>query len=56
MAHFSNAIIHGSTFNSVQGDLRINDKDPESGMHDDFRSVQKSTLIDDPMKDFIPWD
>ena len=35
MALFSNAIIHGSTFNSVQGDLHINDtRDSESGMHD----------------------
>jgi hypothetical protein len=34
MAHFSNVIIHGSTINSAQGDLHIiNDRDPESGMH-----------------------
>jgi hypothetical protein len=52
MAHFSNVIIHGITFNSVQGDLH-NDRDSKSGMHD-FRSVQKSILIGDPMKDFIP--
>ena len=52
MAHFSNAIIYGGTFNSAQGDLHINNRHPESGMHD-FRSVRKSILIDDPMKDFI---
>ena len=52
MAHVSNVFIHGGTFNSAH-DLHINDRDPESGMHD-FRSVQKSIFIDDPMKDFIP--
>ena len=54
MAHSSNVIIHGSTFNSAQGDLHIHNKDSklESGMHD-FRSIQRSILIDDPMKDFI---
>jgi hypothetical protein len=50
MAHSSNVIINGSTFNSAQGDIHINNKD--SGMHG-FMSVQKSILIDDPMKDFI---
>ena len=50
MAHSSNVIIHGSTFNSAQGDLHINNKD--SGMHD-FRFVQKSILINDPIKDFV---
>ena len=49
----ANVNIHGGTFNSlaVQGDFHNNNKD--SGMHD-FRSVQESILIDDPMKDFIP--
>ena len=46
----ANFFIHGSTINSVQGDFHINNKD--SGMHD-FTSVQKSILIDDPIKDFI---
>jgi hypothetical protein len=50
MAH-SNVVNQGSTFNSAQGD-QIHNRDSESGMHD-FRSVQKSILIDDPMKDFI---
>ena len=56
MAHSSNLII-GSTFNSAQGDFHIHNRDSESGMHD-FRFVQKSMLIDDPMnlKDFISWD
>ena len=53
MAHFSNAIVNGGTFNSAHGDLVINNRDSESGMHD-FRSVEKSILIDDSMKDFIP--
>ena len=53
MAHFSNAIINGGTFNSVQGDLQIINVYSESGMYN-FRSVQKSVLIDDPMKVFIP--
>ena len=44
--HSSNVIIQGSTFNSAQGDIHINQTD--SGMHD-FRSVQKSILIDDPI-------
>ena len=52
MAHFSNVVIQGGTFNSAQGDLHINNKDPESGMHD-LRSIQKSILIDDPMKVFL---
>jgi hypothetical protein len=54
MAHFSNVIINDGSFkfNSAQGDLHIHNRDSESGMH--FRSIQKSTLIDDPMKDFIP--
>ena len=47
----SNVIINGGTFNSVQGDFHMNDKESESGMHN-FRSVQKSILIDDPIKDF----
>ena len=47
----SNVIIHGGTFNTVQGDLNIN-RDPEFGMLD-FMSVPKWILIDDPMKDFI---
>ena len=50
---FSNVLIHGSTFNSIQGDLHINNIDPEPGMQN-FRSVQRRILIDDPMKDFIP--
>ena len=45
-------IINGGTFNSAKGDLHINDRDPESGMHD-FRSVQKCILIDDQVKDSI---
>jgi hypothetical protein len=53
MALFSNVMIHGSTFNSAQGDFHIHNMYSESGMHD-FRSVQKSILIDDPVKDFIP--
>jgi hypothetical protein len=32
MAHSSNVIINGSTFNSARGDIYINNKD--SGMHD----------------------
>ena len=57
MAHFnsSNVIVQGGTFNlnSAQGDLTINNGDPEYGMH---VSVLKRIirLIDDPMKDFIP--
>ena len=55
MANFksSNVIIQGGTFNSAQGDLTINNGDPEYGM---YVSVQKRIirLIDDPMKDFIP--
>ena len=52
MAHSSNVIIHGGTFNSAQGDLHINNKD--SGMQDFIGlSVQKSILIDDPMKDLM---
>ena len=57
MAHFqfSNVVIHGGTFSSMaaQGGFHVNNMDSESGMHD-FRSVQISSLIDDPMKDFIP--
>ena len=53
MAHSSNVIIHGGTFNSAQGSFHINnDSDKDLGMHD-LRSVQKSILIDDPMKDFV---
>jgi hypothetical protein len=52
MAHSSNVFIHGSTINSAQGDIHINNKD--SGMYD-FRFVQKRILIDDPMKDLIPF-
>ena len=51
MAHPSNVLIQGGIFNSAQGDIHINETD--LGMHD-FRSVQKSFLIDDSMKDFIP--
>ena len=51
MIHSSNVMIHGSTFNSAQGDIHIHSWDSESGMHD-FRSVQKGILIDDSMKDF----
>jgi hypothetical protein len=52
MAHFKlSNVIYGGTFNSAQGDFHINNKD--TGMHD-FRSVQISILIDDPVKDFIP--
>jgi hypothetical protein len=38
MAHFkfSNVIIHGSTFNSAEGGLHINNRDPDFGMHDFF--------------------
>ena len=57
MAHSSNSsnvMIHGSTFNSPQGDLHIHNRDSESGMHN-FRSAQKSILIDVPVnfKDFV---
>ena len=38
MAHFTNTILHGNTFTSVQGDFHINNR--ESGMRD-FRSAQK---------------
>ena len=52
MAHSSNVIIQGGTFNSAQGDFHINNND--SGMHNfTGRFVQKSILIDDQMKDFI---
>ena len=51
----SNVIIHGGTFNSAQGDFHIHNRNSESGMHD-FKSVQKSILIDDSMKDFTFWD
>ena len=48
MAFFdsSNVIIQGGTFNlnSAQGDLNINNRDPEFGMHD-FMSVPKSLSI-----------
>ena len=47
-----NVFIHGSTFNSAQGDFHIHNGDSESGMHN-FRSFQKSILIDDPIKDFV---
>ena len=57
MAYFnsSNVIIHGGTFNSssAQGDLNINNRDPELGAHN-FMSVLKRILMNDPMKDFIP--
>ena len=43
MVH-SNIIVHGSTIN----------KDSESGMHN-FKFIQKKLLIDDPMKDLIPY-
>ena len=51
----SNVIIHGSTFNSAQGDLHIHNgySLAESGTHD-FNSLEKSILIVDPIKDFIP--
>ena len=29
----SNVIVHGSTFNSVQGDFHFHNKDSESGVH-----------------------
>ena len=51
MAHSSNVYIDKGTFNSAQGDIHVYNRDSESGMHN-FRSVQKSTLIDDPIKDF----
>ena len=35
----SNVIVHGSTFNSVQGDFHIHNGDSESGVHD-FRSEE----------------
>jgi hypothetical protein len=49
MAHFnsSNVMINGGTFISAQGDR-------DSGMYY-LRFVQKTILIDDSMKDFIPW-
>jgi hypothetical protein len=50
MAHSSYLII-GGTIYSAQSGIHINNKD--SGMQD-FMSVQKSILIDDPMKDFKP--
>jgi hypothetical protein len=53
MANSSNVLIHGSIFNSAQGDFHIHNRDSESGMHDFRFIIQKSTLIDDPMKDFI---
>ena len=34
MAHSSNVFIHGSTFNSAQGDFHIHNRDSESGMND----------------------
>jgi hypothetical protein len=58
MAYFQNAsnvIIHGGSFVPVQGDIHIintTTDNRDSGMHD-FWSVQKSILIDDPMKDLI---
>ena len=51
----SNVIIQGGTFNSVQGGLHIHNRYSESGMYD-FMSVLKRILIDEPMKDFIPWE
>ena len=51
LSHSSNLFI-GSTINSAQGDFHIRNRDSKSGMHN-FRSVQKSILIDDPMRDFI---
>ena len=58
MAHSSNSsnLIIGSTLNSVQGDFHIYNiifnMDLGSGKHDfRVRSVQKSILVDDPMKD-----
>jgi hypothetical protein len=50
---FSNVIIHGGTFNSANGGLNINNRDPEFGMHD-FMFVLKTIFIDDPMKDLMP--
>ena len=35
----SNVVVHGSTFNSVQGDFHVHNEDSESGMHD-FRSEE----------------
>ena len=56
LAHSSNLTIHGGIFNSnsAQGDLHIHNRDSESGMHNS-RSVQRSILIDYPMKVFTPW-
>ena len=48
----SNIFIHRSTINSAQGDFHVHNRDSESGMHN-FRSVQISILIGDPMKDFV---
>ena len=41
MAHSSNVIIHGSTFNSAQGDIHINKTD--SGMYD-LSPFRRATL------------
>ena len=38
MAHSSNVMIHGSSFNSVQGGFHIHNRDSESGKHD-FRFI-----------------
>ena len=54
MALSSNVIINGSTINSVQGDFHIHNKDLESGMLN-FKSIKKNLLIDNPMKDLIPY-
>ena len=54
MAHSSNAIIHGGTFNSAQGDFHIHNRDSESGMHD-FKLIQNNIFVNDRMKDFIIW-
>jgi hypothetical protein len=52
MALSSNVIVQGGTFISAQGDFHNHNRDSEYGTHD-FRFVQKSILIDDPMKDSI---
>ena len=54
MAHSSNVIINGGIFSSGQGDVHIRNEVLEFGMHN-FGSVQNSILIDDPMKDLIPF-
>ena len=39
MANSSNVFIHGSTFNSAQGDFHIHSRDSESGMYDFLKGL-----------------